>query len=599
LLAIGVFAGAYWRGAESRAADPSDTQGATTETEVAGLIADLEADDFLLRAQAREKLGTVLRGPERQQLTGLLQDRLDDPALTWEARSTVAALLREIGVRLPTSKPVAACSPAEIERWLLDLQGDRYTLRDAAARQLIARLDLQENVAPIFTALYKRLIDPATTSAVGVQLDPVWKAARARWLASDAATRSLPMASDDQLRAWIELVSTDTTPANARKAAIARLELELHLCDDGQAERVSKLLTAAITALPNAGVDGLGGPPLGPAGVGGPGGAPSPQGLQDLFDLTRPTVAAEIWRSGENVTIQYLVVGKPQWPQAQGARTYTLFDRADEQTAHLANGNSLTPGDYPVGMVFPFQAPPYLMIFRLAYLPTPRQRLLHESLALRPGGQRWFEHCSTTFDRYLAENRELTDLELQTLDEFDSEAVSRFAGPYLERIPDRPLDQDGRLQAAFVASRHGLLCLHLAQRGGPAALPGLLQAIKNNRILPSNTQSPLALARIAALAIATRSPDSPEARAAWPQLLENHEPLDISAAKGAEVGATAAAWLVSRAGESPAAFQLEPCDAAQVTAIGCPPPYRFVGSEGPAQVLKWWENRQPARADTP
>jgi len=599
LLALGVFAGPNWRGAESQSAELAGADSVRGKVDGAGLISDLEADDFLLRTEAREKLAALLKGPDREQLTLLMRDRLEDRELAWEARSTLAALLRDTGQQLPAAKQAEVCSPAEVERLVLDLQGDRYASRDGAARQLVTSLERAENVALIFAALHKRMVDPAATSAALVQLEPIWKVARGRWLAADAATRAFPAANDEQLGRWIELVAGDITPANARKVAIAQLELELRLCDDVQVAHIAELLAAALGVPPNAGPMAADDPLLGPPAVAGPVAALSRQSLQDLYDLTRPTVAAEIWRMGENVTIQYLVVGKPQWPQTQFARTYTLFDKADEQKAHLANGNSLTPGDYPIGRVFPFQAPPYVMIFRLAYLPTPRERLLHEALAQRPSSQRWSEYCNATFDRFLAEGHELTDLELQSLEEFDAGAMSRFAGPYLDRVPDRPLDQDGRLQAAFAASRHSLLCLHLAQRGSPIALPGLLKAIKDGRISAGNAQSPLSLAGIAALAIAGRAPESPEALAAWPQLLENHELLDVNAPKGAEVGATAAALLAIRAGESPAAFDLAPCEGGQLTAIGCPQPYRYVSSEGPGKVRTWWENRQTPRADTP
>jgi len=54
----------------------------------------------------------------------------------------------------------------------------------------------------------------------------------------------------------------------------------------------------------------------------------------------------------------------------------THFDRCDDRSAHYVSGNSLSPGDYPVGVAFshPRQENAF---FDLVNLPTPRRRMAY------------------------------------------------------------------------------------------------------------------------------------------------------------------------------------------------------------------------------
>ena len=74
-------------------------------------------------------------------------------------------------------------------------------------------------------------------------------------------------------------------------------------------------------------------------------------GLKELLDLTRPALVAESWSGGKQMLEQHLVVGQPM--HIPGAAHPSHFDRADDHVAHCVSGNSLTPGDYPVGVAFP------------------------------------------------------------------------------------------------------------------------------------------------------------------------------------------------------------------------------------------------------
>src|SRR5581483_3855094 len=97
--------------------------------------------------------------------------------------------------------------------------------------------------------------------------------------------------------------------------------------------------------------------------------------LTAVLDWTRPAMTAEFWQSGRHLGIQHMIVGVPHFPQ--GARRASHFDSIDDQTAHCVSGNSLSPGDYPVGVFFPH---PLTLeaCFQLVNLPTPRKRMAYE-----------------------------------------------------------------------------------------------------------------------------------------------------------------------------------------------------------------------------
>ena len=73
--------------------------------------------------------------------------------------------------------------------------------------------------------------------------------------------------------------------------------------------------------------------------------------LDRLYDLCQPAMAAEIWVERSHNTVQYLLVDVPQ--RVEQAERTTHFDRIDDKMAHCVSGNSLAPGDYPVGIGLP------------------------------------------------------------------------------------------------------------------------------------------------------------------------------------------------------------------------------------------------------
>src|SRR6185436_7373937 len=104
------------------------------------------------------------------------------------------------------------------------------------------------------------------------------------------------------------------------------------------------------------------------------GDAATEQRLRAVYEWTQPAMVAEIWSAQRHVTIQYLLVDVPQFPE--GGLRATHFDSIDERTAHCVSGNSLVPGDYAVGVAIPHPEGREVM-FHLQNLPTPRRRLAY------------------------------------------------------------------------------------------------------------------------------------------------------------------------------------------------------------------------------
>src|SRR5262249_10579265 len=141
------------------------------------------------------------------------------------------------------------------------------------------------------------------------------------------------------------------------------------------------------------------------------------QRLKSLYEWTRPAMVAEIWSGHHNVTIQYLLIDVPQFPEG-GVRA-THFDHIDDRTAHCVSGNSLTPGDYPVGVAIPHPEGRDV-IFHLLNLPTPRRRLAYTYRAKRDEGTRLKELSQRTVDQVLADKRILSEQEITILMQLDS-----------------------------------------------------------------------------------------------------------------------------------------------------------------------------------
>ena len=180
----------------------------------------------------------------------------------------------------------------------------------------------------------------------------------------------------------------------------------------------------------------------------------------------------------------FLVGVSTLWPTA--ARP-VLFDRVDERVAHCVSGNSLSPGDYPIGEAFPSPTMPESPVFFcLVSLPTPRRRMAYTYYAETDEKKQLIAISRRTLDRVLADKRPLNEPELLMLAGLDPAEVSRFAGKYFLLLDDGPLTASGPLRVGGRPSRFGMICACLAADGVKDAIPGLTKAIEQKRFLPAD-----------------------------------------------------------------------------------------------------------------
>ena len=189
----------------------------------------------------------------------------------------------------------------------------------------------------------------------------------------------------------------------------------------------------------------------------------------------------------------------------------------------------------------------------------------------------------------LDRKRPLSEAELVMLGHLNAEELSRFAGDFFNAVEDKPLSQTGKLRVAGRPSRHGLICVLLAQSGTRRAIPGLLKAMDEGRFLPSVADCKYELPAMAALAMAARDP--------WPQVdawlfgcIKRSDPLVLDRDRGPELGATAAGLLLKRHGKTPSDFGLEPLTDPfflNLNLLG----YRFADQRSREKIVKWWQDR--------
>ncbi|HUT10327.1 MAG TPA: hypothetical protein VMY42_07520 [Thermoguttaceae bacterium] len=312
-----------------------------------------------------------------------------------------------------------------------------------------------------------------------------------------------------------------------------------------------------------------------------------------LLQGMRPAMVAEYWYGRSHRTEQHLLIGVPS--QVLGAERPSHFDRIDDDLAHCVSGNTLSPGDYPVGVAFPDPVQETGM-FHLVNLPTPRRRLEYQRYVQTDESARLTELSRRTLDRVLTERRELSERELIMLGQLDPVEVSRFAGRYFHVVedgrlppPQVPVGMAAYPRVGGCPSRFGMICVQLATDGTKDAVPGLLEAIEKARFLPPERSAPYRLQWLAALSIAGRDP--------WPEvdrwlgsLISHDETLRIDLHGGPELGATAAGLLWSRHGREPPSRDLlypvvEPLIKSRFRIDG----YRFPSDAAREAIRQWWQ----------
>jgi hypothetical protein len=523
-------------------------------------VDQLDDPSFTIRQQAVDGLEHLARKPEQALvLAPQLQQLALDESISFEVRSRLEQLLRHLPA-CPPSPPEA--SPAEIERLLDLLDDDSFAVRSGAARRLHWLAKNPAMLCPLLATVHARLIDPRLPPAEREEIGSVWTKIHGLWLLSDSANWKLPPVTKSQIATWID---------DLAQRARAGEEDNWPPHDTARRELLDLLArpdTAAATA--QALATRLADPQLD---------ATDAERLQAVYDWTRPALVAEYWEGQRNLGIQHLLVGVPSLPA--GAQAASHFDRVDDHVAHCLSGNSLSPGDYPVGVAFPHPRQPGAF-FHLVNLPTTQRRLAYEFLVDDQNEfGRLAEISRRTLAALLAAGRTLDDEQITMLDQLDAAAVSRFVGAYFLAVPDTVReDAEGPFGAL---SRHGLICLWLAQHGTAEALHGLVDAAVGHRFAEPDSQRPFRLPWITALAIARRESGS-DVDAWLAAQIERTESLELGAA--ADVGATAAALLLARHGQSPHEFGIAPVESDALERLNLEP-QRFVSAEDRAAAINW------------
>jgi hypothetical protein len=572
------------------AAAPGGTAGAKPTAdrdglrdEVARLIGQLDSDRFEARRAAAERLEQLVAKPELGQFLAVAFQRvLVRPDLSFEVRWRLNRWKQQLPP--PPPDPAASVSTKELDELVRRLDDDSYARRLGAAERLDWLLTNPKLICPVLLRLKQRLAAVAGGAEDRAQLEAAYGRARQAWLLGEPADGQLPAVSDEQIGAWLDDLVAAAPPANAaaaQRSETAERELLDLLARDPYVPRVTAALCGRLKRDPS---------------------AQAAAQLQSLLDWTKPAIVAEIWQrpspeiqQGRGCALRqnFLVGVSTLWPNAPRP---VLFDRVDERVAHCVSGNSLSPGDYPVGEAFP---PPRLTgspaFFYLVNLPTPRRRMAYSCYAETDEKKQLIAISRRTLDRVLADKRPLSESELLMLDGLDPTEVSRFAGKYFLLVDDSSLAAGGPPRPGGRPSRFGVICAYLAAEGTKDAIPGLTKAIAQERFLPATNHAPYRLHWLAALSIAARDP-WPEVDAWLADRIGQSEPLVGSDASAPELGATAAALLLGRHGQSPGAFGLhlsaDPL-LIQLHVDG----YRFDAAESRRKVQQWWiqkRAKQPA-----
>ena len=536
-------------------------------------MADLDSDRYEVRQAAGRRAKDLLVRPELADLLAReFQQLLIRPEMSFEVRLNVRQWLSQLP-KAPMDPPPAAADE-EIDRLARQLDDSSYGVRVGAEERLRWLSENSKNTWVIMDRLKRRLADKDLSSDAFRRSDALWQTIRGQWLLSDPAGWSVRPVGDEQLRLWIDDLSRASPeaegPSPSMRHAAARLELLDLLARDEEVPRVKAALEARLKG------------PLGPE---------ASARVRELIEMTRPAMVAECWQQRRNTGQQHLLIGVPS--QAPGALRPSHFDRIDDRVAHCVSGNSLSEGDYPVGVAFPHPTAPDA-IFHLVDLSTPRRRMAYDYHVKVDASIRLVELTRRTLDRVLSTKRQLSDAEIGMLAGLDAKEVSRFAGRYFQLVEDELLGDDEwspleRNRPGGQSSRHGMICGQLAVHGAKEAAPGLLDALRQNRFLPPTSLGPYRLPWLAALAIARRDPWA-DVDSWLASIVERTDELVQERPEGPELGATAARLLLRRRKEPPGPFGLKPTPESSLMSLGVDG-YRFASPEDRKQVLAWWERQ--------
>lgn len=554
---------------------------------VAALVAQLSDDRFGVREEARRELTALAAAPATQtEVRSLLTPRAVDPKLPFEVREILQALVP------PSTKPkdneVAETAEARTNRvaaCLDDLDADSFERREQAVTQLTALAEQPAVAGPLLWQIKDRLTEANASVDSLRRLRTVWEIALRTWVTTNPPLWKSPVVDDATIDAVLDRYTSAKEDPNRpdwlQPYALAERELLLMLTCDDVAPRVTAALKRRLEATD-----------LTPATAGR---------LERVYIQARPAMAAEFWQSGRHHSVQHLLIGVPNQPA--GAPRPSLFDHCDEKVARCVSGNSLAPGEHPVGIFFPHPSDMQGDAqFHLVNLPTPRRRMAYayevpaattsaEEL-LRIDVRRRREISARTLARLTENKRPLSERETDMLAHLDPTETARFAKKYLLSVADERYDS-GSPQAFGNGSLHGWFCFVLSTLDVPESGEAIAAAIDKRRILEPTDAKPYRIEWVALLDVSKSSP--------WPGLdawlagqVERTEAINVREPDAADVGASAAALLLHRNGRDPDEFFLQRRDFPELIDLGNPG-YRFTKPEGRAAVKTWWREKQADR----
>ena len=428
------------------------------------------ADSFSDRQQAAERLDELVGRPAAWGVPGRrIQPRAAGGRhvvrSACAARTAARRICRAGGPPLRAAKPAAADIGPLLDRLNSDRSRPARGRPAAVGSHACARASWSCRCWP---RSKRRLADPGLSRQARRAMESVLDRAREAWVNADPAKVPLPAVSNEQMTRWLDELTAGEAEAAAGRVRRATAERELIdlLVRDDTRERLLGMLEQRIAAAAD---------------------ADAAARLREIADFARPAMAAEVWghqkedpetgqaadwQHRQHISVQHLIVGVPQLVEAAARPTH--FDRIDDHTAHCVSGNSLTPGDYPVGVAIPNPNPAYEVMYYLVNLPTPRRRLAYDYHLKRDESERLADISQRTLDDFLAKRRPLDELHVMMLRQLDPRTVSRFVGPYFQSCAGRAVANrrrrrrpPGRADAARRDLCHAVHDRHARGRAGP------------------------------------------------------------------------------------------------------------------------------------
>jgi hypothetical protein len=535
------------------------------------LIKQLDDTKYAIRHLAQDQLAAWAGNSARN---AWLAEQIELEWLRDDLSQEVRTELSRWREALPAAniQPPENVSEAELDRLTKQLNADNFSARAGAVVRLQWIGGNPRLAGSIMDRLKRRM------SSGDLSLDGYYKIVAVRqaiwetWQLAKVSDTSFPLPRQEAIEHWLDLIASDSDSTGQEfhiRQQLARQEILDLLASERAAPLVVKSLEKRLAETAS---------------------GEAASRYRVLLDLTRPALVAECWKDQRMEGEQHLFVGVPS--QDPLAMRPSHFDKIDDKTAHCVSGNSLSPGDYPVGMAFPH---PLCAdrFFRLVNLPDARRQIAYSYHVRTSEATRLAAVSRRTLASYLAERHALTESEIGILAQLDVREVSKFAGDYLLKMDDREVESDR--QPIYISfnrpfgqpSLLNAICAQLAADGTNDVVPGLLEAIRRKRFTAPTAIGPYRLSWVAAFAIAHRDP--------WPNLddwlagqVDNPDSMTENNQQGPTVGAIAAAMLLQRRHQDLDHFGLEPTPDALLSSVGIAG-FRHRSVESIAKVHAWWQ----------